>query len=281
MTFTDAHIHFYDPAIFSYPWLARHPGLARRHAVAELESETSGTMPARMVFIQAGCREEQARAEVAWITELAQADLRIAAIIAHGRMDRSPACTACLAELRRHPLVRGIRHLIQGQSDPEFCVRPEFVTGVRRCGAAGLLFEICCVADQLPKVVALVRACPDTRFILDHAGKPDIRSGRLDSWRHQIDVLAAFPNVVAKLSALVTQARHDAWQIADLQPCWDHLVGTFGPGRLLFGSDWPVVKLASTYRRWIDTAMELAAPLSAEDRAAIFHRNAGRIYDLK
>jgi L-fuconolactonase len=280
MIFTDAHIHFLDPAVFSYPWLARHSGLARRHTSTDLDAEASGATPARMVFIQADCREDQAPDEIGWVTNLAARDPRIAAIVAYCRMNGSAGCAERLAELRRHPLVRGVRHLIQGQPDRDFCLQPGFVAGVRQCGAAGLLFEICCVADQLPNVVRLVRACPDTRFILDHAGKPDIRSGRFDAWREQIDALAALPNVAAKLSAFVTQARHDAWEVADLRPYWNHLVAAFGPQRLLFGSDWPVVKLASTYHRWLDAATELSAPLSPSDRAAVFHLNAGCIYQL-
>ena len=280
MTFTDTHVHFWDPAVFVYPWLVQHPDLARRHSPPELDGEMPGATPARMVFVQAECLENQAPAEVRWVAEMAASDQRIAAIIAHCRMEDSAACAERLAELRQHPLVRGVRHLIQGQDDPDFCVRPNFVAGVRQCGAVELLFEICCSADQLANVIRLVRRCPDTRFVLDHAGKPDIRSGRFDPWRTQIDALASLPNLVCKLSALVTQASHDGWQIADLRPYWNHLVSAFGPQRLLFGSDWPVVKLASSYCRWLETATELAATLPPLDRTAIFHGNASRIYQF-
>lgn len=280
MTFTDAHVHFWDPAIFTYPWLGRHRDLARRQAPADLDGETSRAAPARMVFIQAECLETQAMAETRWAADLAVGDPRIAAIIAYCRMEDSPACAERLAELRRQPLVRGVRHLIQGQTDPEFCVRPHFVAGVRQCGKAQLLFEICCVAHQLAHVVRLVRQCPDTQFVLEHAGKPDIRCGRFDPWRTEIDALASLPNVTCKLSALVTQANHDTWEVADLRPYWNHLVSAFGAQRLLFGSDWPVLKLASSYRRWLETATEFATTLNTTDRAAIFHGNAGRIYQL-
>lgn len=280
MLFTDTHVHFWDPATFRYPWLAAHPALSVRHTPDVLDREASASAPARMVFIQAECQPDQAPAEVAWVAGLAERDPRIAAIVAFCRMADSAATRESLAGLRRQPLVRGVRHLIQGQADPEFCVAPGFVAGVRACGDAGLLFEICCIAGQLPNVARLVRACPATRFVLDHAGKPDIRAGRLDPWRADIDTLAALPNVVCKLSALVTQARHQAWQDVDLRPYWDHLVAAFGPGRLLFGSDWPVVKLAATYRRWLDAALSLAATLSPADRSAVFHHNANRIYGL-
>jgi len=281
MIFTDAHVHFWDPGVFTYPWLARHPELSRPHTPADLDRETDGPAPNRMIFIQAECVETQALDEVCWIDQLAAQDRRIAAIIAYCRMDGSRSNAAQIEALRAHPRVRGVRHLIQGQTDPDFCLRPGFVAGVRQCGAANLLFELCCVADQLPNVIRLVEQCPDTAFVLDHAGKPDIRSGRLDPWREHIDTLASFPQVVCKLSALVTQARHDGWQPSDLRPYWDHALAAFGPARLLFGSDWPVMKLASSYRRWFETANTLAADLSSSDRAALFHDNATRVYHLR
>lgn len=280
MIFTDAHIHFLDPSVFTYPWLARHPELVRPHTPAELDRETDGDAPGRMVFIQAECVEVQALEEVRWIDRLAEQDPRIAAIIAYCRMDDSKSFAARLKSLLEYARVRGIRHLIQGEADPDFSIRPNFVRAVRQCGAANLLFELCCVADQLPNVIRLVEQCPGTRFVLDHAGKPDIRSARLDPWREHINTLASFPHVVCKLSALVTQARHNSWQPADLRPYWDHAISAFGPARLLFGSDWPVLKLASSYRRWFQTATTMTANLSSSDRAAIFHHNATRVYHI-
>jgi len=159
-------------------------------------------------------------------------------------------------------------------------VRPAFVRGVRRVGEQGLTFDLCVKHPQLSACIALVRACPGTTFVLDHAGKPDIRRGLLEPWRAQIAELASLPNVVCKLSGLVTEADPATWTTATLRPYVDHLLSCFGAGRLLFGSDWPVVNLAANYRRWLETTLELLEPLSAGERADVLSENARRIYRL-
>jgi L-fuconolactonase len=170
--------------------------------------------------------------------------------------------------------------MIEHEPDPEFCLRPEFLGGIGALTAANLSFDLCCKHHQLGSVVELVRRCPETRFILDHAGKPGIRAGVLDPWRERIRTLATLPNVVCKFSGLVTEADHQHWTVAQLQPYVTHLLETFGPSRLLFGGDWPVAKLASGYRRWLETARGMTAHLTEAERKEIFWENAARVYRL-
>jgi L-fuconolactonase len=115
---------------------------------------------------------------------------------------------------------------------------------------------------------------------LDHGAKPDIRTGRLDPWREEIRALAALPNVDCKLSGLATEADLRAWTTADLRPYVDHLLATFGPGRLLFGGDWPVSTLATDYPRWVATLDDLLAGVAADDQRRIWSTNAARVYRL-
>ena len=150
---------------------------------------------------------------------------------------------------------------------------------MRRVGEHGWTFDLCARHPQLPACIELVRACPGTSFVLDHAGKPDIRRGVLDPWRAHIAELARLPNVVCKLSGLVTEADPATWTPAALRPYVDHLLSCFGAERLLFGSDWPVVDLAASYQRWLETALELLAPLPAGARAAVLSGNARRVYE--
>ncbi len=142
-------------------------------------------------------------------------------------------------------------------------------------------FDLCGRHPQLPACIALVRACPGTMFVLDHAGKPDIRRGVLEPWRAHIAELARLPNVVCKLSGLVTEADPATWTSDALRPYVEHLLSCFGAERLLFGSDWPVVNLAASYCRWLETAVDLLTPLSAGERADVFSENARRIYRLE
>ena len=278
-SFTDSHIHFWDPGKLNYPWLAEIPSLNVRHTPGVLASEATAR-PARFVFVQAECARDRWLDEVRWVESLAVAEPRIAGIVAHAPMDAGVELPGLLAELKKHPLVRGVRHLIQGESDPEFCTRTAFVAGVQALGRDGLGFDLCCRHHQLPAVIELVRRCPQTAFILDHAGKPGIARRELDPWREQITTLAALPNVVCKFSGLVTEADPAGWTPDDLRPYAEHLLASFGSARLLFGSDWPVVKLAASYDRWLAAADSLLSSLSPAERNAIFHDNASRVYRL-
>ena len=275
MRFIDTHVHFWNQALMPYDWLHEVAAIAHAHTPKTLAAEAGENHPARIVFVECGAPWLD---EVKWIEQLAATEPRIVGIVAKTVVDAGAPTTAAIAELKTHSLVRSVRHMIQGQADPDFCLRPAFVAGVRELGNAGLSFDLCCKHHQMASVVELVRRCPETRFILDHAGKPDIRGGLLDPWRARIRSLAALPNVDCKLSGLITEADWAAWTTADLHPYVLHLLETFGPGRLLFGGDWPVAKLAGSYLRWLDTARGLVSHLSTAEQSAIFHDNARRVY---
>jgi L-fuconolactonase len=129
-------------------------------------------------------------------------------------------------------------------------------------------------------VIELVRRCPRARFVLDHCGKPDIKNGALDAWRRDLASPAALPNVMCKLSGLVTEADWQHWRPADLRPFIENVLATFGVERVMFGSDWPVMTLAATYSQWIETVVEAAVSLSEAERAQLFFHNGATFYDL-
>ena len=257
-----------------YAWLHEVPSIWERHAPENLCAEALAEPPEKIVFVECGAPWLD---EVKWIERLAVKEPRIRGMVARIAINAGAQTTADIAELRRHPLVRGVRHHFE-HDGPDYCARPEFVAGVRELPAAGLSFDICCQHPQLPAVITLAQACPDVSFILDHGGKPGIRAGRLDPWREHLRALAALPNVVCKLSGLVTEADHAHWTAAQLAPYVAHLLETFGPSRLLFGGDWPVARLASSYPRWLATARVFTAHLAVAEQAAIFSGNAARVY---
>jgi L-fuconolactonase len=279
-SFVDSHVHFWDPSVLAYRWLAAEPAIAGPHRPAELSAEAGGEGPRQIVFVQAECDRAQALDEVAWVSRIAKTEPRIAAIVAFAPVDEGRETLRALDRLQEYPLVRGVRHLIQGSADPDFCRRPAFVEGVRAAGERGLSFDLCIRHAQLSAAADLARACPGTSFVLDHAGKPDIRGARLDPWRADLRAMAELPHVSCKLSGLVTEAGGDRWTVDGLRPYADHVLDVFGPKRVLFGSDWPVVKLASSYARWLAAADSLLESLGAADRDAIFSDNARRTYRL-
>lgn len=276
MMFVDSHVHFWDRALRPYSWLHEVPSIWDRHVVENLHAEAGPELPAKIIFVECGAPWLE---EVKWIEQLAAQERRIAGMVAQVTINAGAQTSADLAVLKKHPLVRGVRHNFE-HGAPDECARPEFVAGVSQLFAAGLGFDLCCKHHQLPAVIELVRRCPQTRFILDHAGKPGIRGGLLDPWREHLRTLAALPNIVCKFSGLVTEADHHHWTAAQLQPYVAHLLATFGPSRLLFGGDWPVAKLACSYVRWLETARGLVAHLGAGEQAAIFHDNAIRCYRI-
>ncbi len=150
--------------------------------------------------------------------------------------------------------------------------------GLRLLPEYGLSFDICIRHHQLARTVDMVRACPDTTFVLDHLGKPDVRGRRLDPWRDQVAELAQLPNVACKVSGLVTEADHQRWTAADLAPYLAHVLATFGEDRVLFGGDWPVVTHAATYKRWVATADQLTSDLSPVAKRKFWSDNARRLY---
>ncbi len=276
-TCIDSHVHFWDQRKLPYPWLAEVPAIAGPHTPETLRQEAAPNLPTQIVFVECGAPWLD---EVRWIEQLAVREPRITGMVAKAAMNAGAKTTAAIAELQRHPLVRGVRHNIQDEKDPRYGASPEFIAGVQQLGAVGLSFDLCCRHHQLPAVIELVCRCPDTRFILDHFGKPGIKAGLLDPWREHIRALAALPNVNCKLSGLITEADHTAWTIDQLRPYVDHVLAVFDTSRVLFGGDWPVAKLAGTYPRWLDTAKALVSHVSPAGQDAIFAGNARRAYRL-
>jgi L-fuconolactonase len=276
----DAHIHFWDPAGLRYPWLTELPAIHRPFLPADLLAQVGPHELEKIVFVQAGAHPDDALAEVAWVSELARSEPRIDAIVADAPLEDGVAVAGHLAALQKYPLVKGVRRLIQAEG-LGFANTPAFIQAVQLLPDYGFSFDICIVHYQLGDVLQLVAACPDVAFVLDHFGKPAIKVGGMEPWASQIAELAAFPNVHCKLSGLITEADHDAWQPADLQPYIDHVLACFGPARLMYGGDWPVSLLATdSWASWVATAEAALSGCSKAEKAAIFAGNASAFYRL-
>ncbi|MEW1587345.1 amidohydrolase family protein [Micromonospora vinacea] len=172
----------------------------------------------------------------------------------------------------------GIRHLVQSETDPTYLDRADVRRGIAAVGAAGLVFDLLVRQHQLPMAARLTRDLPEVSFVLDHLAKPAIGSPEMAEWSRDLRSLAASPNTTAKLSGLVTEVPLPHWTPQDLRPAVEEALDTFGPDRLMFGSDWPVCLLASSYQRWVDTLAEL---LEGQDGAgSVWGGTARRVYGL-
>jgi L-fuconolactonase len=276
----DSHVHLYDPGIISYPWMAGEPVLNKVHSPADFSTACEPIQVDGIVFVEVDAAPDNRLKEAQWVTGLAARDGRIKAIVAAAPLELGEAAHPDLERLAALPLVRGIRRLIQSEPDPEFCLRPDFVTGVKLLAAHDLSFDLCVYHHQLGYALELVRRCPEIRFVLDHVGKPDIRAGLMDPWRSHIRELSALPNVWCKLSGMATEADHDAWSHNDLRPYIDNVVESFGFSRLMFGGDWPVSTLATDYPRWVETVLWATASCTVEEHQRLFRETAAEFYRL-
>jgi len=217
--------------------------------------------------------------EVEWVTSLAQLEPRIQAIVAFSPLEQGEDVRAYLQKLMAYPLVKGVRRLIQSEAQG-FCIQPDFVKGVQLLTEFGYSFDICVLHYQLEDVLQLVQQCPEVSFVLDHIGKPNIKTGLFDPWRKQIIALANFPNVSCKISGLATEADWETWTPEILKPYVNQVISAFGPERIMFGGDWPVSTLATTYQNWVETLEGITAVYSNEIQHQLFYQNANSFYKM-
>lgn len=277
----DAHVHLWNPEQFSMPWLADIPQLNRFYGLQDYHEQTQGLPIIGMVYVEVGIEPQEALREAHYVVDLAREEPLLQAIVAAAPVERGEVVREHLQSLVAiSPLIKGVRRNLQDEAEPDFCLKPDFVAGVRMLAEYNLSFDLCIKSWQLPSVIELVRLCPNTAFVLDHVGKPDIKGRLLDPWQADLRKLAELPNVVCKISGMVTEADHQGWQPADLEPFVNVVLEAFGEERVLFGGDWPVVLLASPYRRWYETLEALIAGLPVSMRRKLWAENAQRFYRM-
>jgi L-fucono-1,5-lactonase len=280
----DAHHHLWRYTPEEYGWIGEQMGVLRRDFLPyDLKALLDRAGIAGAIAVQA----RQSLEETRWLLRLAEQPGDAAWM--KGVVGWAPIAAAdfseTLAQLRQSTGLkgvglRGLRHVIQDEPDDQFILGEAFNRGIRVLRDTGLVYDILIHARHLPQTVRFVDMHPSQLFVLDHCAKPAIAAGELEPWAAHMRELARRPNVCCKLSGLVTEADWQRWTPASLEPYWRVVLEAFGPSRLLFGSDWPVALLATSYQRWVDTVTEWVAPLSTSEREAIWGGTASRVYSL-
>jgi L-fuconolactonase len=272
----DAHLHLWDIERFSYPWLESVPGINRNFTIADYLEESKGASPEAMVFVQCECKPASYKEEIKFISEIAAQEKRIKGIVCWFPLELSYVADD-LVELVKNPLIRGIRRL---EESPSLYQNGAFIENLGLLHTHNLSFDICLKAHQLPAAIHLVNKQPNVKYMLDHLGKPAIESGEIDQWKAYIKDLASNPSVFCKLSGMVTEADWNSWRIDDLRPYLSYAIEQFGFDRLVFGSDWPVVNLASSYQTWLTTFLTLCSEYDKKDVEKMLYHNALEFYKL-
>lgn len=276
----DSHVHLYDVERLRYGWLRGVPPINRTYLLKDFDAARGPVQVDGIVFVEVAVDSGRHLDEATFVQELADADTRLSAMVAHAPVERGAAVEEDIAALRQNPTLRGIRRLIQGEPDPGICLLPGFIEGVKTVGRCGLTFDICVKHWALPYGLELARRCPDVTFVLDHIGKPDIRFGMREPWWSTIRELARLPNVVCKLSGVITEADHTHWTRAQLKPYIAHTIESFGFDRVMFGSDWTVSELTHRYPDWVAIVDEAVAGAAEAERRQLFRGTAIRVYRL-
>jgi predicted TIM-barrel fold metal-dependent hydrolase len=273
----DTHQHLLHPTRFSYDWTSSLPALAARpFTLAEYRTAAAGTDVTGTIFMEADVPENRTSDEARFFCELAT-DPRhgLLGAIASGRPENDGF--RAYLEAIRHPMLKGVRRILHVQPDA-VSQSTRFRQNVAALGAAGLTFDLCVLARQLPLAAALADAAPHTQLILDHCGVPDIAGGASDQWRSDLKELSRRPHLACKISGIVAYARPGEVTTAVLRPYVEHVVACFGWERIVWGSDWPVCNLTASLGRWVGLLDEILTGEPAANRTRLFHDNARRIY---
>ena len=273
--FIDAHQHYWDPARGDYGWLTpAMTALHRRFGPADLAPRLTRHAISGTVLVQAA----PSVAETDYLLAIADAAPGVLGVV--GWIDfESPGDAAHLARFARHPKFRGVRPMIQDIADPDWMLGDGLTWAFEAVIAHDLAFDALVQPRHLRALRTLLARHPALRTVIDHCAKPDINGRAFASWAGEMARIAAETGAFVKLSGLVTEAGAD-WRAADLSPYGGHLIEAFGPGRLMFGSDWPVCLTAASYARWFAAARELTKHLTPDEQTGIFGAVARAFYRL-
>ena len=269
----DAHQHFWSLARGDYGWLTPALGVIHR------DFDPADLAPLLVAHGITGTILVQAAptvAETAYLLDIAAKTPFVAGVVGWTDFD-APDVAERIAPLADNPLLVGLRPMVQDIADDNWLARLELAPAFEAMTANGLVFDALLKPRHIAPMLTVLERHPDLTCVIDHGAKPDLVSGDIAGWRDGMSALAAHPRLACKLSGLATEAG-PGWTLATLAPVVEHLLATFGPARLVFGSDWPVVTLRASYAQWIEAAETLLAGLTEAQRVAVFGGNAAKLY---
>jgi len=272
----DSHHHYWHYNPIEYDWIDHSMKVIRADFLPDklektiLEAGVDGVLS-----IQA----RQSIEETDWLIAMAHQNKFMKGVVGWFSLIQKNI-EATLEKYSGEKILKGVRHVIQGEADPEFMLRTDFNHGISLLKKYSLVYDLLITEQQLPIAIKFVDLHPNQTFVLDHIAKPLIGRNELSPWKENIQELAKRENVSCKISGMVTEADFNNWTPQQLVPYFEVVMEAFGPERLLFGSDWPVCLVATSYKDWVDLVRKNISSFSVLEQEKIMGGNAVRIYDL-
>jgi L-fuconolactonase len=272
----DAHQHFWRFNAARDAWITEEMAVLRRDYLPE---DLAPELAARSVGATVAVQADQSEDETHFLLDLAGRHPLIAGVV--GWVDlRADDLPRRLEYFSQFEKLRGFRHVAQAEDDA-FLLRPDFQRGVARLAEFGFTYDILIYARQLPAAARFALEFPEHSFVVDHIAKPDLAMQEIAQWERHMRAIAALPNAMCKISGMITEADWRNWSAAQFRPYLDIVWDAFGPGRLMFGSDWPVCLLAGSYGQVMELVEDFLRDRPTAQQEAIFGGNAARFYGLK
>ena len=277
----DTHQHLVYREKASYGWTKDIPPLAEGNfTLDDYKTLTEGLGIGCTIFMETGVDDPDYQQETRFVKSLADnSDNGMIGLISSIRPESDEAFENWLEETIEMGVV-GYRRILHVMPD-DTSQSDIFRNNVRKIGVSGKTFDICFLPGQLPVACELAKACENTKLILNHCGVPDIAGNGLDPWRQDIKALAQIPNVICKLSGLMAYCAPGTSSLETIEPFVDHVLNCFGPNRMVWGSDWPVVNLAKGLPEWIAVTRKILGKLSADEASSIAYGTAQIVYKVK
>lgn len=273
---TDTHVHLFDLNNLSYDWLKNSPKINRNFDLRDYRKATQSLNIGKMVFMESGADAGLGLKEATLVSQLSLSEPNIIkGIVAKADLTQGYDTKKAVEQLCELPLVKGIR----ANFPKNAATSNEFLKGFKALADNNLSFDLLLTPPFMDEAVRVAKKFPDTIFILDHMGSPNVRDADTTQWRNGIEKLAELPNVNCKISGIITRFGKD-WSSEKIKPYILYVVERFGMDRLVFAGDWPVLLLAGSYRSWSRAFEKITGQFSDEELHKIYHKNADRIYKL-
>lgn len=272
----DAHHHLWKYSRESYPWMSNNMDALRRDFLID---DLMGVLRQNGIDGAISVQAMQCVTETEWLLNVADNNECIRGVVGWVPLS-SPKVAADLERFAANPRLKGVRHVLHDEPDDYYVLREDFNRGVGLLAGLGLRYDILIFERHLPQTIDFVDRHPNQIFVLDHIAKPRIKVETISPWRENMKEIARRGNVYCKLSGMVTEADWKDWKESDLWPYFNIVLEVFGSDRVMWGSDWPVVLLASPYERWMDVSHKMISTLSIPEQESILGSTAAKAYDL-